>query len=329
MKDTLQIGTAVAAPGSRATGEIQVGVLANGSEVTIPVTIVNGALPGPVLWLNAALHGNEFNGVVASIQATNAIDPQQLRGAVVCTPVSNPLAFQGKQRFSLYDQMNLGECYPGNPNGPMTEKIAYAHFREVKRKATYLVDYHASGVSNFAAPYSVLKLCGNPETERMAEELLLAFGIHLNCKINTMGKLNEPVPVNGSLDLECMRNGIPSFMLELGHAGRLEPDIVEFAVKGTNNIMKFLRMIPGEADVHRNQVVVNERYIIRSQTSGIVIQEKKPHDFVRKGERIAQIIDLYGNVVEHVVAPKDVHLISLKEDCVANAGDRIAFGGSV
>lgn len=329
MKEALQVGTAIADPGSRAVGYIKVDTLANGNEVCIPVIVVNGASEGPVLWLNAALHGNEFNGVLASIQATNGIDAKQLRGAVVCTPVSNPLAFQGKQRFSLYDQMNLGECYPGNAKGQMTERIAYAHFLEVKRKATCLVDYHASGVTNFAAPYSVLKLCGHPETERKAEELLLAFGIHLNCKINTMGELNEPVPVNGSLDLECMRNGIPSFMLELGHAGRLEPDIVEFAIKGTNNIMKHLRMIPGEADIHHQQVVVNERYIIRSNTSGIVVQEKKPHDFVRKGERIAHIIDLFGNVVETIVAPKDVYLISLKEDCVANAGDRIAFGGSV
>ncbi|HWQ74999.1 MAG TPA: succinylglutamate desuccinylase/aspartoacylase family protein [Syntrophomonas sp.] len=327
MTETIQIGTAAAKPGERARGKLFVGELANGSEVAIPVMIANGKNPGPVLWLNAALHGNEFNGVIVSRRVAAEVDVDQLNGAIVCTPVSNPTAFQGKQRLSLFDELNLGECYPGQKNGQMTERVAFTHFQELKKYANYLIDYHASGVTHLAAPYSVYKTCDKTGIEAETERLVKAFGLYLNCKINTTQSLDEPHPLGGSLDLQCILNNIPAFMVEIGNSGRLEDDIIEASVQSTYNVMKYLKMVPGSPEIKDNQKIVQKRYIVRCNNSGIVLQETKPYDYVKKGARIARIVNLFGDVLEEVIAEEDCYMISLRYDAVVNAGDRVAFVG--
>ncbi len=75
--------------------------------------------------------------MVAALRVVNGIDVSELHGAVICTPVNNPLAFYNKNRLSQQDGLNLGECYPGDPEGQLTQRIAYAHLNAVKEYATF------------------------------------------------------------------------------------------------------------------------------------------------------------------------------------------------
>jgi predicted deacylase len=327
LKD-VSVGTARARSGERAQGVIEVARLASGELVTLPVHVINGAKDGPRLWVNAALHGNEFNGVISALRLVEKIDPSELSGALIVTPISNPLAFFAKSRFTPHDGGNLGESYPGKPVGPITKQIAFHHFEEIKTNADCLIDLHASGVTNCSRSYSVLKYAGYPETERRALDLLLTNGIHLNCSIDTLGKNDEPVPLTGSLDMECMALGIPSFMLELGHANRVEEEIVQSGLFGLENAMRYLGMIAGEVATFPNQVVTTERFIVRCTKSGLAVQACKPHDHVKSGDVLTRIYDSHGALLEEVRAEKNMHIISLKEDCVATSGERVVFGAA-
>jgi predicted deacylase len=328
MLKNVTVGTATAAPGTKTKGVIEVAPLATGEMVTLPVHIINGAKDGPRLWVNAAIHGNEFNGVISALRLVDKINPAELSGVVIITPISNPLAFFAKTRFTPHDGGNLGESYPGKPVGPITKQIAYHHFNEIKQNADYLIDLHASGVTNCSKSYSVLKYAGHPATEKRALELLLANGIHLNCSVDTLGKNDEPVPLTGSLDMECMALGIPSFMLELGHANRVEEEIVQSGLFGLENSMRHLGMVEGEVTVFADQIVTTERFIVRCTESGLAVQACKPHDYVNAGDILTRIYDSFGTLLEEVRAEKDMHIISLKEDCVATSGDRVVFGAA-
>ncbi|RAI41414.1 M14 family metallopeptidase [Rhodoplanes roseus] len=328
MKNTITVGTASAPAGGRARGIISVNTLANGDTVALPVHVVNGASDGPRLWINGALHGNEFNGVIAALQFVQTIDPATLSGAVIVTPISNTLAFFARSRFSPQDDGNLGESYPGSPDGSITKQIAFHHFREIRANADYLIDLHASGVNNNSKSYSVLKYVGRPETEKRAVDLLMANGIHLNCGVDTLGENDEPVPLAGSLDLECMKLDIPAFMLELGHARRVEHAVVRSAADGFVNSLRHLGMIAGEPLKHADQVLTKARFIVRCSKAGLVVQACSPHDQVKAGEIICRVFDPFGDLVEEVRAEKDMFIISLKDDCVANPGDRVAFGAA-
>ncbi|MBX5272715.1 hypothetical protein HJB99_29335 [Rhizobium sp. NLR17b] len=328
MFKTVTVGTASAAPGSKAQGVIEVAPLANGDMVTLPVHVINGAKDGPRLWINAAIHGNEFNGVISSLRLIEKIDPAELSGALIVTPISNPLAFFARARFTPHDGGNLGESYPGKPTGPITKQIAYHHFEEIRKNADYLIDLHASGVTNASKSYSVLKYAGYPEAEKRALDLLMTNGIHLNCTVDTLGENDEPVPLTGSLDLECMALGIPSFMLELGHSLRVEEEVVASGLFGLENSMRHLGMIAGEVTSFARQVVTAKRFIVRCTKSGLAVQARQPHDFVKAGDVLTRIYDSFGTLLEEVRAEEDMHIISLKEDCVATSGDRVVFGAA-
>lgn len=332
MKKEIKIGTASAKPGEKVVGKIEIGKLTNEAQISLPIIIINGKEKGPNLWLNAAVHGNELNGIFVIGEAVKNLDPDNIKGALICTPISNPLAYQGRIQLTPadIDGLNLNECFPGNPNGQMTERIAYTLFESIKKYANYLVDFHTTGSSGRTSkPYTVFKLTGNPEIDRKTEEMAKLFGAHLVCKIDLTKKLSEPFPPTSSLDLNCSLNGIPSFMPEIGHSGQVEKDIVKFAYQGLLNIMKYLDIIPGEPSLTDSQVILTNRQIIRCNCSGLAIAEANPHDLVKKGERIAQIVNIFGDTVEDIIAPKDVYIITSRKNPVVNIGDRIAFVGSI
>ena len=54
--------------------------------------VANGVEEGKTLVLSGATHGNEIAGTAAIIEVMRALDPQQMRGAVIAIPVANPLA---------------------------------------------------------------------------------------------------------------------------------------------------------------------------------------------------------------------------------------------
>ncbi len=324
MNRVIEVGTAKAGPNQKAQGELAVCCYPDGNPCSLPVMVANGAEDGCVLWLNAALHGNELNGVIGTMELFREIDTSQLRGAVICTPICNPLAFFHKQRLSWNDGMNLGESYPGNEKGQMTERLAAVHLSAVKKYADYFIDFHASGVTHHAMPYAVYKLCGYPDVEKKVEELLRAFGIFINCGVNTLAKTDEPVRLAGSLDIELNKAGIPAFMLEIGNAVRLERTMVDVVKNGTRNVMRHFKMIDGE-ETHTAQVFVRARGIIRCTCGGLTVPLVVPYQRLAKGDPITDILDRYGNIIETVTAPEELYILSVKEDVVVQAGERVVF----
>lgn len=320
----IRVGTAEAAPNAKAQGELFVCNYPDGRPCALPVMIANGKEEGPVLWLNAALHGNELNGVIGIMELFRQISTETLRGAVICTPICNPLAFFHKQRLSWNDGLNLGESYPGKADGQMTERLAYAHFQAVKSYADYFLDFHASGVTHLARPYSVYKLCGYPEVEAKIEEILRAFGIYINCGVDTLGKTDEPVKLDGSLDIELIKAGIPAFMLEIGNATRLDREMAEVVKEGTLNVMRHFNMLDG-AEKQVEQIFVRARGILRCQTGGVTVPVVVPYQHLCKGDPITNILDCWGNIAEVVTAPEDLYILSVKEDAVVQPGERVVF----
>src|SRR5271156_6487607 len=89
----IEVGTLTVSPGSRARTQIDLIELADGSRVSLPVVIINGARPGPRLYLGAAIHGDEVNGVSILSEALAKLDPTKLAGSILCVPVQHPLSF--------------------------------------------------------------------------------------------------------------------------------------------------------------------------------------------------------------------------------------------
>ena len=126
---TITVGTAIAKPGEIVRGVIPVTELAGGSKVEIPLVIVNGTKPGPVFWVDGAIHGDEPEGPMACAIALREVDPKQLSGTLVMVPVMNVMAFENANRGNPLDtfSFDMNHIYPGRANGYLSERVSCAH----------------------------------------------------------------------------------------------------------------------------------------------------------------------------------------------------------
>ena len=134
---TLDVGGISVAPCTRRRHAIELTELADGTRVSIPLDLINGAQPGPCLYLGAAIHGDEVDGVGILFRALADVDPKRLRGSVVCVPVQHPLSFHADHRLPISQFMkspldqapaDAWACFPGMHGGSLAQGLAATLF---------------------------------------------------------------------------------------------------------------------------------------------------------------------------------------------------------
>ena len=115
--------------------------LFEGVPVSTPVLVVNGARPGPVLCLTAAIHGDELNGIEMVRRVMHDMIPEKLAGTIIGVPIVNVQGFRRGSRY-LPDRRDLNRYFPGNPRGSAASRVAHSFFTEVVMHCDALVDLH-------------------------------------------------------------------------------------------------------------------------------------------------------------------------------------------
>jgi len=54
--------------------------------------------PGPTLWVSAAIHGDELNGVEIIRELIQRLRPREMCGAVIAVPIVNVFGFVNEKR---------------------------------------------------------------------------------------------------------------------------------------------------------------------------------------------------------------------------------------
>jgi predicted deacylase len=301
--------------------------LSGHAEILIPVLIVNGKQKGPVLWINGGVHGDEINVFMACRRLASAIKPENLKGALVCTPICNPLATQWRQKLNPYDYLDLDQQFPGDPNGLISQRVAYHLFREIKANAKYLINFHTAATPYFAPPYTVYKVVPGtrPGLTQEVEQLARTFGLYGNCKVDISSAKGElPGSMAGALDVNCAVNGIPAFMAEVGSGGKFEDDNIAAAERGIKNVMKYLKMIPGDIETAPQQITITKRRFLYCKEGGFLLMDVKPGQVLEKGDSIARVVDLFSEV-ETLKAQEKTYIIQVRVNPIVHTGDRVAF----
>jgi predicted deacylase len=326
----MKIGTALASKGERGTGLLKVGELSLHSDIFIPIIIVRGKEEGPTLWVNGAVHGDEINGSLAIHEVALELDPAHLRGTLVCSPIANTMAYQWRQTFNPLDHLDLDRQFPGDSEGVFSQRVAHCLFEEVKMKANYLINFHTHATPYSAIPYTVFKFVPgapiqvNQETENVAK----IFGVSAMCRVD-IGTAKGEQPSGslvGGLDVNCMLNGIPAFMAEMGGGGRVERENIGVAKKGIKNLMKYLQMIPGERETANQQNIFRSRKFLYSNRAGLAIMDVKPGDILDRGDKIAHIMDFFSEL-ETLKAEERSYVLGVRVNPVVHTGERVALLG--
>lgn len=327
--ETITVGSATAAPGETGQGHLKVGTLSMGAELAMPVAIVNGAHPGPTLWLNGAVHGDEVNAFLVMRRLCKTLDAATLKGAVVCTPLSNPASVHWRSKINNLDWLDMDQQFPGHPDGTYSQRAAHKLFQPIRRFATHLISFHTVGTPFDADPYTVYKFAPNMSEEscERTEAMALAFGTAINCRVDLATASGEIAGgVAGALDVACSAAGITAFMAEVGSGGAFQSEPVEAGIAGLQSVMAHLGMLAESYAPTRpvGQTIVTKRGFAYTNMAGMMVDCAAPGALVQAREPIARVIDFFEEKGA-VSSSSDALVIMSRRDPVVHEGDRIAF----
>ena len=321
---TLTVGTASAPLGQRANGFLQVpgGV---DPAASIPVIVVNGAKAGPTLALVAGAHGTEYSSIIALERIAQQANPAEMSGAVIVLPLLNQASFAQKvPHLNPIDGKNMNRFYPGKADGTQTERISWAVSQQVIAKADYLLDFHGGDLDENMRSYAYWAQTGKSELDETSRRMVLAFGLdHI-----IMQDLRQP-GASVTITRYASSIGKPSVAVEAGHAGTVLAEDVDALVEGTWNVMRHLKMLPGEPRPVAQPLWFPRYSSVTSEADGIFYPLAKPEAYVTKGMVIGYVTDAFGKHVWEAMAPSNGVILYIGAVPSMKKGDTVASIGEV
>ncbi len=265
-KPPFALGQAEIAAGTRATIELPLPRLYTHDSMSMSVIVVNGTRPGPQLFLSAAVHGNELNGIEIVRRVLEKADARHLRGTLIAVPIVNVYGLINHSRY-LPDRRDLNRSFPGSSTGSLAARIAATFMQNIVKNATHGIDLHTAATGRTNLP----QIRGNlhdEETLRLAEQFGAPVMIHASVR-------------DGSLRGAAAKRGLPVLLYEAGEPDRFNPDAIDLGVAGVLRVMKHLRMLrkAKTRGKHAVQRVYRSSWV-RARQSGFI------HMRVGLGERV-------------------------------------------
>jgi predicted deacylase len=324
-------GNVKAAPGQRVIGVLNVGQLdqigfARGT-IDLPLIVINGAQPGPTVFLVAGTHSGEYEGIESVVRISGEIRPEELSGVLVALPVLNIFGFAAKVPYLCpLDKLNMAGLWPGYSGGTISQRMVYAVWHNIVVKSDYVIDMHGGDFPELQADYAICFQTGDAELDRKSEQMARHFCL----PYIRQNPLQEESPTGGLLLQAMEKLRIPGIVSEVGDSGHLDEARLAKDMFGLKNVLKFIGMLPGEpAPPPEGQLKVIDRHSIMSSTHGIRRTGLKIGDEVRKGQQVAEIVDYYGETREKLYSPCDGVVFQIFYQSATNPGNVVMKIGQV
>lgn len=308
----LVIGGVEIEPGQRQKINIPVAKLYDYTEMSIPVEVVRGKEPGPVLFVSAAIHGDEINGCEVIKRLLGRRNLSKIKGTLIAVPIVNVFGFNRNVRY-LPDRRDLNRCFPGSDSGSLAGQTAYVFMKEIVSHSTHGIDLHTGAANRTNLPQ--IRACiDDDETYRLA----MSFGVPV--------VMNSDIR-DGSLRQAAAEIGIPMLLYEGGEALRYEENVIKSAVRGILSVMESIGMLEGDSvNVERNKESVflaRSSHWVRAPHSGSLRATKKLGKKVEKGELLGVLSDPFGSEKIEVRAEKTGVIIGMTLIPLVNGGDAL------
>ncbi|NGZ27390.1 MAG: succinylglutamate desuccinylase/aspartoacylase family protein [Magnetococcales bacterium] len=306
-RQSLTIGATTIQPGQRVTLELPVAQLTTHTPVTLPVHVVHGRREGPSLFVSAALHGDEINGVeiIRRVMSQPVLD--RLAGTLIAVPLVNVFGFLQLSRY-LPDRRDLNRSFPGSQGGSLAARLAALFMSEIASRCTHGLDLHTGAVYRENLPHvradlSDCELC----------RLTIAFGAPVI--------LDSPYR-EGTLRKACHDRQIPVIVYEAGEALRFGERAIHTGVQGVLRLMNALGMIRMRSRPV-NPILTSASYWVRAPMSGILRSLTSLGKLVSADQVVGEIRDPLGNKVAEVRSRYGGVVIGLTHLPVINQGEAL------
>lgn len=310
MRKSFEIAGITVAPGSRTVVDLPMPKQSNHSNMNMPLHVVHGRRNGPVLFISAAIHGDELNGieVIRRVLAHKSI--AKIAGTLIAIPVVNSYGLIQQSRY-LPDRRDLNRSFPGSQKGSLAARLAHLFVEEVVSKCTHGIDLHTGAVHRSNLPQIRADL-DDDETRKLAE----SFGVPvlLNASLR-----------DGSLRGACKEYGISVLLYEAGEALRYDESSIRAGVTGVMNVMRTLGMLPASRRKGRayEPYIARKSVWVRATESGMMRMIVSQGEHVAKGELLGYIDDPYSGGQHAVNATHEGVVIGRLELPMVHEGDAV------
>lgn len=310
MRASIEIGGVKVKPGERRLIDVPIPHLYTHAALTIPVQVIHGKTDGPRLFVCAAIHGDEINGVEIIRRLLKVKSMARLRGTLIAVPVVNVYGFINQTRY-LPDRRDLNRSFPGSETGSMAARLSHVFLQEIASRSTHGIDLHTAAIHRDNLP-QVRACLDDDETSQMAH----AFPV--------------PVILNTSLVEGSMRQaleamGISVIVYEAGEALRFNEIAIRSGVKGIVNVMRVLGMLPrlkSPEPRFKPQIAKSSTWV-RAPQSGILRNITPLGAVVEQGQTLGVISDPFGEKEEVVHATLSGIVVGRTNIPLVNEGEAL------
>ena len=276
----------------------------------IPIRVISGKKSGPTIFISAAIHGDELNGIEIIRRFRRLKILKRLKGTIILVPIVNIYGTMTLSRY-LPDRRDLNRSFPGSKKGSLASRIAYTFFQEIVSKCDLGIDLHTAAIHRSNLP-QIRTNIDNDYTFALAKAFEAPVILHSEIR-------------DGSLRAVAQDNDIPILLYEAGEALRFDEKSIRIGVKGIINVLRENEMLPKQiSKAHRKTpIVTRTSRWTRATHSGIVRTVKALGDTVKKEEVIAYIDDLFDDSHHEVLAGFDGIIIGKSEIPLVQEGDAV------
>lgn len=281
-------------------------------DLSLPVLLVCGRKEGKTLVATAGVHGDEYEGVRTILDTYGMLDAGEMSGNFLAVPVANPPAFWAGTRLSPLDGKNLARVFPGKLDDGPSAATAYFLAQVVISCADFYIDLHSSGVKLLMPT-----MAGYDAHDPSSHEAANAFGAPV-----TWGHPDVEPGRTISFAKSC---GIPWLYAEARGGGRIHPDDLCVYMQGLHNLMLHLGILPGEITPvlprHHLYGDGDTDASLVSNMSGFLIPSVTLLQDVKAGDELGRVVNLHGEKVDTILAPRDGVVALVRQWPVVKPGD--------
>lgn len=308
--EIVQIGDVEVAPGERTQIDLPIADLSIRVPITMPVHVVNGRREGPTLFVSAAIHGDEINGVEIIRRILKLSALHRLRGTLIAVPIVNVPGFLNLSRY-LPDRRDLNRSFPGSARGSLAARLASMFLDQVVSNSSHGVDLHTGALHRENFPQIRVDM-----DDREAVRMACAFGVPL--VVNAEYR-------DGSLRDAANALSVPVIVYEAGEALRFDETAIRSGVKGVARVMQGLGMLPSRkrGSSTRPPLLLHSSRWIRAPSSGVVRANQPIGAYIEAGQTLAILSDPLGEEDTEIRSPVDGVIIGRTNLPLAHEGDAL------
>ncbi|WP_144210540.1 succinylglutamate desuccinylase/aspartoacylase family protein [Shewanella donghaensis] len=307
--EKLTIGNFEILPGEQRKIELPVAKLYTDADVSLPVHIIRAKKPGPTIFVSAAVHGDELNGIEIIRRLIKQNKFKITRGTLIAVPMVNVYGVVNQSRY-MPDRRDLNRCFPGSARGSLAGRVAHIFLNEIVRHCDYGIDLHTGAIHRSNLP-QIRADMADAETKELAE----VFGVPVILNSNL---------VDGSLRESAVKNQTKILLYEAGEALRFDEFSIRAGMKGILNVLQHLGMIRKVSINKKKKLapfIANGSQWVRANASGIVHNLANLGDQISKGQVLAEIGSPYGEVIDSVIASRSGILIGKQNIPLVQEGE--------